>query len=91
MIRVAVTTDRFEAVAPHFSEVGLDPVSLPCIRIEPADQAVLAQARKAAIGADLLMITSVRTLDLLWPAAHMPDVAVAAVASPTAATATSGI
>jgi uroporphyrinogen-III synthase len=85
VIRVAVTTDRFDAAAPHFAEVGLDPVSLPCIQIEPADEAVLTQARHAALGADLLLITSIRTLDLLWPDAQLPGVAVAAVGEATAA------
>jgi len=85
VIRVAITTDRFEGAALSFRRKGLDPVWLPCIRVEPADAAVLARAREAALAADLLLISSVRTLDLLWPNGSMPAVEVAAVGERTAA------
>ncbi|MEX2653255.1 MAG: uroporphyrinogen-III synthase [Acidimicrobiia bacterium] len=85
MIRVAITTDRFQSAAPAFSRLGLEPVGLPCIRVEPSDLGVLAQAREAASLADLLVITSVRTLDLLWPDGSMPAVEVGAVGASTAA------
>jgi uroporphyrinogen-III synthase len=84
VIRVAITTDRFEAAASSFRPLGLDPVWLPCIRVEPADPGLLARAREAALAADLLLITSVRTLDLLWPEGSLPDVQVAAVGERTA-------
>lgn len=84
MTRVAVTTDRFEEVAPTYARVGLEPIWLPCVRIEPAASTVLDQARQAAAAADLVMITSARTVDLLWPDADMPPVDVAAVAPTTA-------
>lgn len=85
MIRVAITTDRFEGAASSFRPLGLDPVRLPCIRVEPADAGLLARAREAALAADLLLITSVRTLDLLWPDGSLPAVEVAAVGERTAA------
>lgn len=87
MTRVAITTDRFESAGRPFRRFGLEPVALPCIRIEPADATVLAQARRAAAVCDLLVITSVRTVDLLWPDA-MPPSPVAAVGERTAAAVT---
>lgn len=85
MIRVAVTTDRFIEAAIAFDRVGLEPVSLPCIRIEAAEDGMLTQARLAASGADLLLISSVRTLEVLWPEGSMPTVEVCAVGELTAA------
>lgn len=85
MTRVAITTDRFEEVASHYRRVGLEPVWLPCIRVEPADDGVVAQAQVAASVADLVLISSVRTLDLLWPNGSMPAVEVGAVGERTAA------
>ena len=81
---MAITSDRFAMAAAQFRMVGLDPVPMPCIRIEAAAPKMLDQARAAATGADLLLISSARTIDLLWPHA-MPAVAVAAVGSQTAA------
>jgi uroporphyrinogen-III synthase len=87
MTRVAITTDRFESAGRPFRRFGLEPVALPCIRIEPADATLLDQARKAAAVCDILVITSVRTVDLLWPEA-MPPSPVAAVGERTAAAVT---
>jgi uroporphyrinogen-III synthase len=85
VIRVAITTDRFEGAASYFRPLGLGPVRVPCIRVEPAGADLLDRAREAALAADLLLITSVRTLDLLWPEGSMPAVEVAAVGERTAA------
>ena len=85
MIRVAITTDRFEEAAPPFRRLGLEPVWLPCIRLDRSDDTVLARAREAASTAELLLISSPRTLDLLWPDGSMPAVDVAAVGERTAA------
>ena len=91
MTRVAITTDRFDLAAPAYTDVGLDPVPVPCIQIEPADTEVLASARSAASEADLILITSARTIEQLWPDRSMPAVDVAAVGSATAdAIATAG-
>lgn len=84
MTRVALTTDRFEEVAPTYARVGFEPIWLPCVKIEPAAATILDQARKAAAAADLVVIASARTVDLLWPDADMPAVDVAAVAPTTA-------
>ncbi len=83
-----MTTDRFAEAAETFHRVGLAPVWLPCIRIEPAAEDVLAEAREAASIADLVLISSVRTLDVLWDKRAMPAVAVAAVGESTAAAVT---
>lgn len=85
MIKVAITTDRFAGAAAAYRRLGLDPVWLPCIRVEPAADAELTRARKAASLAELLVISSVRTLELLWPNRSMPAVDVAAVGKSTAA------
>lgn len=83
MTRVAITTDRFDVAAAPFARLGMEPLPTPCIRVEPAGQAIIDQARESAAGADLLILTSVRTVELLWPHA-MPDVDVAAVGGRTA-------
>lgn len=88
MSRVAITTDRFAAVAPWFAATGLTPLHLPCIRVEPATPARLAEARHAAASADLVLITSARTVALLWGESRMPPVPVAAVGEATAAAVT---
>ena len=85
MKRVAITTDRFDVAAPWFAARGLLPVRLPCIRVETAPDEVLGQARAEAESADLLLITSSRTVDLLWGDEPIPDVPVAAVGESTAA------
>jgi uroporphyrinogen-III synthase len=85
--RVAITTDRFDSVASAYARRGLDPVQLPCIHVEPAGSDALADAREAAAGAGLLLVTSPRTVHLLWPGQEMPAVDVAAVGESTAAAA----
>lgn len=85
MIKVAITTDRYDTAASTFARRGLEPVPVPCIRVDPASGDVLAEAREKASGADFLLISSVRTLDLLWPKGSMPRVDVAAVGEMTAA------
>jgi uroporphyrinogen-III synthase len=83
--RVAITTDLFESAGRPFRRYGLEPVWLPCIRIEAAGEDVLAQARGAAASCDLVLITSHRTVYLLWPDGRMPSSPVAAVGERTAA------
>ncbi|MGH8952307.1 MAG: uroporphyrinogen-III synthase [Acidimicrobiia bacterium] len=84
MTRVAITTDRFELAAPPYAALGLEPKPLPCIQVEPADTEVLTSARAAAAEADVILITSSRTVELLWPDRSMPAVDVAAVGKVTA-------
>lgn len=84
MTRVAVTTDRFDEVADVFGEIGLEPVALPCIRVETVPPHELTEIREQAGTADLLMVTSPRVVSLLWPDGGMPDVDTAVVGSTTA-------
>jgi len=77
--RVAVTAS-VEASAGMSAElvaVGLHPVALPCVRIQQADEADLARARAAVEEADLVVLTSSRALDVLWPQGPIPDTPIA--------------
>lgn len=85
MSRVAVTTDRFEQVAGLYEEAGLSPVSLPCVRLESAGASIVEDARTAAAGVDVVIVTSPRVVAMLWPDGAMPEVDVVAVGSKTAA------
>lgn len=85
MKRVAVTTHRYEAVAPAYTACGLEPVSLPCVRVEVAPEEVLASVREAVAATDVVVVSSIATLDLLWPEGSMPAVRVAAVGEASAA------
>lgn len=87
MTDVAVTTsaDSFPRWADLLTAAGLQPVSLPCIEVVPASGNELDRARRAAGEADALLLTSPRTVGLLWPDGGMPAVPVAAVGSATAA------
>lgn len=84
MSRVAITSDRFENVAGHFAALGLIPVEAPCVRVEAAGTETLDRARDKVAGADLVILGSARTVEILWPGAAMPDVEVAAVGPATA-------
>jgi uroporphyrinogen-III synthase len=81
---VAITNDRFETVAPVYLDSGLEPVPVPCVHVEPADERALGDAREAAAEADMMLISSARTVALLWPDGDMPDVEVVAVGESTA-------
>lgn len=85
MKRVAVTTDRFSAVADIYAGAGLEPVRLACVTVVPAVAEALDAARRAAASAELVFVTSARTVDLLWPDGTLPPVEFAAVATATAA------
>ncbi|MCI0542978.1 MAG: uroporphyrinogen-III synthase [Actinobacteria bacterium] len=81
-MRVAITNDRFETAATPFVTRGLTPVHVPCVRVVPTDD--LAVARNAAAEADLLVVTSARTVEILWDDTSMPPVPVVAVGEATA-------
>lgn len=84
--RVAITTtaEGFERVRQAFVEVDLEPVSLPCIFIEHAAPAEVEAMRGAAGIADLMVVTSRRSIEILWPDGGMPATPVAAVGRATA-------
>jgi uroporphyrinogen-III synthase len=87
-MRVALTTDRFDRVAPLYVAAGLDPISLPCVKVTPASDDVLARARAAAASADIMILSSPRTIDWLWPERPLPSVDVIAVGTATASAVT---
>ncbi len=83
--RVAITTtsEGFLRVSQAFLDVDLAPVSLPCISIEQATPAALDAMRAAAGSADIVVATSRRSIEILWPAGGMPSTPVAAVGNAT--------
>ena len=85
MTRVAVTTTRDSAprVSAALAAKGLEPVELPCIRIEVSPEDRLQRLRSAAADADLILLTSRRPVAILWDGS-MPATPVAAVGSATA-------
>ncbi|HKZ20047.1 MAG TPA: uroporphyrinogen-III synthase [Acidimicrobiia bacterium] len=86
MTQVALTTDRFDRVVPLYMEAGLDAIGLPCVRVEPASDDVMDLAREAAVRAGVLILSSARTVDWLWPQGPLPSVDVIAVGTATANT-----
>jgi uroporphyrinogen-III synthase len=86
-MRVAVTTsaDSSERVAAPLREAGLEPVELPCIEVRPADEAALDRLRREASDAEMVFLTSARSVAILWPAGGMPPVPCAVVGPATAA------
>jgi uroporphyrinogen-III synthase len=83
--RVAITTDRYDSVAPAYIGFGLVPVPVPCVEVVVADEEVLSRAREAVSDADLVLITSARTVDLLWPLGAMPGTGAVTVGAASAA------
>jgi uroporphyrinogen-III synthase len=85
--RVALTTtsERVAELADLVTSQGLQPVSLPCVEVVAAEHATLEEARAAARAVDWLIVTSPRTVMVLWPNGGMPDVPVAAVGARSAA------
>jgi uroporphyrinogen-III synthase len=86
MKTVAVTTssDRAAAAAIPFTLAGTSPISLPCIEIVPVTHDYLEEARAGAIIADLIIVSSRRTLDILWPDGPLPTTDFAVVGRVTA-------
>ena len=68
-MRVAVTTtgDRFDTVAAALERHGLEPERLPCIAIEPVSNEELDTIRALAATADRILVTSPRTIRIVWP------------------------
>lgn len=85
--RLGLTTsiERIESLRRHVEMADLEPVALPCIEVTPADRRVLVSARRLAETCDWLVVTSSRTIDILWPGGGMPPVPTATVGETTAA------
>jgi uroporphyrinogen-III synthase len=64
-------------MAAELVAVGLRPLALPCVRIQQAADADLARARASAEEADLVVLTSSRALDVLWPNGPIPATPIA--------------
>lgn len=86
-MRLGVTTtpDRFPVWADAFATVGFEAVALPCIEIEDLGRG--AAARSAGRRADLVVVTSARTINVVWPGEAMAGLEVASVGPATAAAA----
>jgi len=84
--RVALTTtaEKAHVMGPSLRRQGLEPVPLPCIEVTSAEATVLESARRAVAPSDLLVLTSTRVVEVLWPGGDMPPVPVAAVGAATA-------
>ncbi len=87
-LRVAITTtaDTAPRVTHLLRSAGLEPVTLPCIRIVASGPKVLQRLRSSARDADWIVVTSPRAVHVTWPDGEMPSVPVAAV-GPAAASA----
>lgn len=85
-MRIAVTTamDAYGRWTRPMAGAGFTPVPLPCISIEPARSSTLERCRAWAASADVLVVTSARTVATLWPDGGLPDVPVLAVGEVTA-------
>ncbi len=85
--RVAVTTtdDRASTIREMLITHRLEPVILPCIEVVAAPESVLDEVRTTSVGADWIVVTSSRAVQLVWSSGGMPDVPVAAVGASTAA------
>lgn len=86
MPRVALTTttDRASGLFSVALAHGLRPISLPCIEVTTASESILGQARLEIARSDWLVVTSARTVEILWPEGNLPAVEVAAVGRQTA-------
>jgi uroporphyrinogen-III synthase len=84
--RVALTTtaDRALSLGGLLRGRELEPVSLPCIEVLAAGAAMVESTRRIVVDCDLLVLTSARVVEVLWPAGDMPPVPVAAVGASTA-------
>jgi len=86
MKTVAVTTsaDRAAAASIPFTLAGTNPIPLPCIDIIPVAHDYLEEARAGAMNVDLIIVSSRRSLDILWPDGPLPATDFAVVGRVTA-------
>lgn len=85
-MRVAITTteDRYDGVAASFLAHGLQPVSLPCIRIRPASDDVLTSVKDAISSIGDVMVSSARAVEVVWRDGETVDAGFYVVGSATA-------
>ena len=69
---VTASVEASAGMAAELVAVGLHPVALPCVRIQQADDVALARARASVEEADLVVLTSSRAFDVLWPDGPVP-------------------
>jgi uroporphyrinogen-III synthase len=86
-MKVGVTTsiDRFPAWEGPLAAAGFETVRLPCIAIQDLERS--SAARLASRRADLVVITSPRTIPIVWADHGMGGLAVASVGPATTAAA----
>jgi len=89
--RVAITStaERAAALARTVAGHDMEPVSLPCIEVISAPDDQLEIVRAAAEQADLILVTSARAIEAVWPTGGMPSIPFAAVGAFTANAVTS--
>lgn len=82
--RVGVTTaaDGAGRQVEALARVGLEGVALPCVEVVICGH--LEEIRRAVSSAELAVVTSPRTVRILWPKGGMPPIPVAAVGPRTA-------
>lgn len=90
MTRVAVTSEPETAarIGEALTNVSMEPVYLPCIRIVQSPPEALDPMRVAAEKADWLVFTSRRAVEIMWPEVMPAGPKVAAVGAATAAAVT---
>lgn len=83
-VAITTTADRGTTAAIPFTFLGLQAALLPCIEVETAPQQTLETARASAAEADLVVISSRRTIDILWPEGPLPQAEFVAVGTESA-------
>lgn len=78
------TIERCQSMAGVVGLHGCASVILPCVEVEPADPTTLETARAEAQQGDWLLLTSPRSVAILWPDGSMPRVKTAVVGEATA-------
>ena len=74
---MTASVEASAGMAAELVAVGLRPLALPCVRIQQAADADLARARASVEEADLVVLTSSRALDVLWPSGPIPATPIA--------------
>lgn len=87
IVAVTAPAPGADRLADEVRRRGHRPVLLPTVAIVPAEAPQLARARAEAAAADLVVLTSARTVEVVWAGRGMDGLAVAAVGPATAAAA----